>query len=166
MARRLVEAGSRFVTACGYKTAAWDSHNFHNPKLRDKLAPPLDRALSTLLADLAERGLLESTVVAVMSEFGRTPYLNPNGGRDHWPHCWSILLGGGGIRGGAVVGKSDERGAAVADRQVSIGDIHATIYKAMGIDWNKEIMHPVGRPLFIANDLNDQAAKPIQELVG
>ncbi len=166
LARRLVEAGSRFVTACGYKTASWDTHNHHNTKLRDRLAPPLDQALAALLADLKERGLLDSTVVAVMSEFGRTPNINSNGGRDHWPHCWSMLLGGGGIAGGAVVGKSDERGAAISDRQVSIGDIHATLYKAMGIDWNKEIMHPIGRPLFIANGLNDQAGVPIRELVG
>ncbi|MFN0169851.1 MAG: DUF1501 domain-containing protein [Bryobacteraceae bacterium] len=166
LARRLVEAGSRFVTACGYKTASWDTHNQHNTKLRDRLAPPLDQAVSALLVDLKDRGLLDSTVVAVMSEFGRTPSINSNGGRDHWPHCWSMLLGGGGIAGGAVVGASDERGAAVAGRQVSIGDIHATLYKAMGIDWNKEIMHPIGRPLFIANGLNDQPGVPIRELVG
>ena len=165
LARRLVESGSRFVTACGYKTAAWDTHNYHDKKLKEKLAPPLDQALSTLLVDLHERGLLETTIVLVMCEFGRTPHINPNFGRDHWPQCWSVLLGGGGIRGGVVVGASDERGAQVAEKQVSIGDVFATIYKAMGIDWTKEYRHPTGRPLKIANAISDTTGRPIGELV-
>ena len=165
LARRLVEAGSRFVTACGYKTAAWDTHNFHDSKLRDKLAPPLDRALATLLGDLKERGLLDSTIVIVMSEFGRTPHHNANHGRDHWPDCWSILIGGGGINGGVAVGASDGDGALPAGRAVSIGDVFATIYKALGIDWTREYMHPVGRPLKIANGFSDATGEPIRELI-
>lgn len=165
LARRLVESGSRFVTACGYKTAAWDTHNLHDGKHRDHLAPPLDLALSALLVDLKERGLLETTVVVVMGEFGRTPHVNPNGGRDHWPDCWSILIGGGGLTGGAVVGSSDDAGALVAERQVSIGDVFATIYKTMGIDWTKEYMHPIGRPLKIANSFSDTTGQPIRELL-
>ena len=164
LARRLVESGSRFVTACGYKTAAWDTHNLHDGKLRESLAPPLDRALSTLLADLKDRGLLETTIVVCMGEFGRTPHHNANLGRDHWPDCWSILIGGGGIAGGAVIGASDDAGATVADRMVSIGDVYATIYKAMGIDWTKEYMHPIGRPLKIANGIADITGQPIHEL--
>lgn len=94
-----------------------------------------------------------------------TAHQNPNRGRDHWPECWSILLGGGGIRGGVAVGASDERGATVADRMVSIGEVFATVYKAMGIDWTVEYMHPVGRPLKIANGLQDVTGVPIQELI-
>lgn len=118
-----------------------------------------------LLDDLQERGLLETTVVLVLGEFGRTADLNFSKGRDHWPECWSVTLTGGGIQGGQVIGASDERGAYVADRLISIGDVHATTYKAMGIDWHKEYMHPVGRSVKIANALNDQTGQPIPELI-
>lgn len=105
LARRLVEGGCRFVTA--YWTPAevgnWDTHG-ENDKGHRKKAPLLDQTLSALLEDLEQRGLLESTIVIVMGEFGRTPHVNPKGGRDHWSHCWSLLLGGGGIRGGQVIG--------------------------------------------------------------
>jgi uncharacterized protein (DUF1501 family) len=101
-----------------------------------------------------------------MAEFGRTVHVNGNRGRDHWPDCWSILIGGGGVNAGIVVGASDPTGAAIADRPVSIGDVYATIYKAMGIDWNKEYMHPIGRPLKIANSFNDTTGQPISELIG
>jgi hypothetical protein len=107
LARRLVEAGSRFVTAAGYKFNAWDTHGDNDRKHRDELVPVLDQALSTLLEDLERRGLLESTLVLAMGEFGRTPHHNPNAGRDHWSPCWSLALGGGGIRGGQVIGASD-----------------------------------------------------------
>ena len=87
---------------------------------------------------LHERGLLDSTIVLAMGEFGRTPFVNPDLGRDHWPTCWSLALGGGGIKGGQVVGSSDENGAYVTSRATSMGDIFATIYKAFGIDWTIE----------------------------
>jgi uncharacterized protein (DUF1501 family) len=161
----VVESGSRFVTAAGYKYNQWDTHSNNDQGHRDVLVPPLDQALSTLLEDLAQRGLLESTIVLAMGEFGRTPLVNPNKGRDHWPHCWSLVLGGGGIRGGQVIGASDEKGAYVADRMVSIGDIFATIYKAMGIDWEKTYMTPIGRPIKIANSFDDKSGVPIPELV-
>jgi uncharacterized protein (DUF1501 family) len=103
--------------------------------------------------------------VIAMGEFGRTPYVNPNGGRDHWPDCWSVLLGGGGIRGGRVVGSSDEKGAYVKDDMMSIGDLYATIYKAFGIDWTKTYMSPIGRPVYIANARGDVAGTPIKALV-
>ena len=97
LARRLVEKGSRFVTAAGYQGTAdlksWDTHSNNDKTLRETLTPPLDQALSTLLEDLDQRGLLESTVVIAMGEFGRTPNVNPGNGRDHWPHCWSLVLG-------------------------------------------------------------------------
>jgi hypothetical protein len=165
LARRLVEAGTRFVTAAGYHGNSWDTHADNDKTHRDRLTPPLDRSLSVLIDDLVERGLYDSTIVIVMGEFGRTPYVNPGLGRDHWPICWSIALGGGGLRTGQTVGKSDERGAYAVERQVSLGDVFATVCKAMGIQWDKEYMTPVGRPIKIANSLNDTTGEPIKELV-
>jgi hypothetical protein len=166
MARRLVEYGCRFVTAAGYDYNAWDAcHSKNDMYNRDQLAPALDQALAALMEDLDQRGLLESTIVLVMGEFGRTPHVNPQLGRDHWPHCWSLVIGGGGIRGGRVVGASDERGAYVAERMVTIGDLYATIYKAMGIDWEKTYMTPIGRPIKIANSIEDKTGKPVHELI-
>lgn len=165
LARRLVEAGARFVTAAGYKTIEWDSHSDNDKNHRDKLCPSFDKACSALLEDLAQRGLLESTVVIAMGEFGRTPHINPRAGRDHWPQCWSLALGGGGIRGGHVIGASDAKGAYVEDRMITMGDIYATIYKAFGIDWEKTYMTPIGRPVKIANAIDDRTGVPIKELV-
>ena len=165
MARRLVEAGTRFVTAAGFHSNSWDTHAKNDEGHRDRLCPPLDRTLSALLDDLDQRGLLESTVVLAMGEFGRTPFVNPDLGRDHWPTCWSLAIGGGGIRGGVVVGSSDENGANVTSGATSMGDIFATIYKAFGIDWTKEYDTPVGRPVKIANSLEDRTGEPIRELV-
>ena len=165
LARRLVEAGSRFVTAAGYGHSGWDTHSNNDKDLREKLMPHMDRALSTLLEDLRQKGLLESTIVLVSGEFGRTPHVNPANGRDHWPFCWSLALGGGGIQGGQVIGASDERGAQVAERMVTMGDVFATIYKAFGIDWEKTYMTPIGRPIKIANSIADKTGVPIQELV-
>src|SRR5262249_52287108 len=127
--------------------------------------PPLDRSLAALLDDLHERGMLESTVVLVTGEFGRTPHINANLGRDHWPDCWSLAMAGGGIKGGSVVGSSDDRGAYIGNREVNMGDIHATIYKAFGIDWTKEYMHPIGRPIKIANAIGDKGGEPLHEIV-
>lgn len=165
LARRLVEAGSRFVTAAGHQLNSWDTHSDNDKSHKEKLVPMLDQTLPILLEDLEQRGLLESTIVLVMGEFGRSPHLNSKAGRDHWPHCWSVVMGGGGIRGGQVVGASDERGAYVADRQVSMGDVFATIYKVFGIDWHKEYMSPIGRPVKIANALDDKTGEPIKELI-
>jgi hypothetical protein len=164
LARRLVEAGTRFVTAAGYKTGEWDSHSNNDAAHRDKLVPPLDQSLSALLEDLKQRGLLESTIVLVMGEFGRTPHVNPLNGRDHWPFCWSLAVGGGGIKGGQVIGVSDERGAYVKDRQVTMGDLYATMYKAFGIDWTKTYDTPIGRPIKIANSIEDKTGVPVEQL--
>ncbi|HJT77701.1 MAG TPA: DUF1501 domain-containing protein [Gemmataceae bacterium] len=165
LARRLIESGCRFVSASGYKHGQWDTHSKNEETLRNVLAPLLDQTLSVLLEDLKARGLLETTVVLVMGEFGRTPTINPQLGRDHWPDCWSLLVGGGGIAGGHVVGSSDKQAAYVADRMVSIGDLYATVYKAFGIDWTKRYMTPIGRPIYIANALGDKQGEPIAELI-
>jgi hypothetical protein len=165
LARRLVESGCRFVSASGYKHGQWDTHGKNEEILRKDLAPLLDQTLPVLLADLEARGLLQSTVVLVMGEFGRTPTINPQLGRDHWPDCWSLLIGGGGIAGGHVVGASDKNGAYVADRMVSMGDLFATVYKAFGIDWTKTYRTPIGRPIYLANALGDKQGEPIQELI-
>ncbi len=171
LARRLVEAGSRFVTAAGYNVdSGWDTHGKgsggeNDRKLRDTLCPTFDQSFSALLEDLEQRGLLESTIVIAMGEFGRTPEKNQINGRDHWPFCFSVALGGGGIRGGQVIGTSDERAAYPAERPTSIGDLFATVYKALGIDWTKEYMTPVGRPIKIANSIEDKTGVPIAELI-
>ena len=165
LARRLVEAGCRFVTAAGYKDNEWDTHVANDKNLRETLAPRLDQALPCLLGELEQRGLLESTIVIAMGEFGRTPQVNADGGRDHWPYCWSLALGGGGIRGGQFVGATDERGAEITERRVTIGDLFATIYKAFGIDWTKTYMTPIGRPIKIATSIDDMVGQPVKELV-
>ena len=171
LARRLVESGSRFVTAAGYNfDSGWDTHGKgsggeNDPKLRDTLCPTFDQTCSALLEDLDQRGLLESTVVIAMGEFGRTPDKNQINGRDHWPFCFSAVLGGGGIRGGQVIGSSDERAAYPVERPTSIGDLFATVYKALGIDWTREYMTPVGRPIKIANSIEDKTGVPIPELI-
>ena len=167
LARRLVEAGCRFVTIDGFNSSIggdWDTHFKNDSNIRDRLAPPLDRALAALLEDLDQRGLLESTIVLVMGEFGRTPNINPGAGRDHWANCWSLALGGGGIHGGRVVGASDDRAAQVADRPVTIGDLFATLYKALGVDWTKTYLGPGNRPVYIANSLDDKLGQPVDEL--
>lgn len=165
LARRLVEAGTTFVTAAGFHSNSWDTHARNDDGHRDRLCPPLDRTLSVLLDDLDERGLLDSTIVLAMGEFGRTPFVNSDLGRDHWPTCWSLAIGGGGIKGGTVAGSSDETGANVTSDVTSMGDIFATIYKAFGIDWMKEYDTPIGRPIKIANSLEDKTGTPIASLI-
>ena len=165
LARRLVEAGTRFVTAAGYHGNSWDTHSDNDKGHRDRLTPPLDHSLSALIDDLVARGLYDETIVIAMGEFGRTPDVNPNLGRDHWPQCWSLALGGGGLKTGLVVGASDERAANVVERKTSIGDLFATVYAAMGIDWTAEYMTPIGRPIKIANSFEDSTGEPIRELL-
>jgi uncharacterized protein (DUF1501 family) len=153
LARRLVEAGVKLVTVCsGFngKTPqdAWDTHTDNFRKLKDRLLPPLDRALSALLDDLEQRGLARQTLLLMMGEFGRTPRINKNAGRDHWHHCYSVLLAGGGIRPGIVLGRSDRRGAyPVRGRVCTPADLCATVYHCLGIDHKKEMFDQTGRPL-------------------
>lgn len=166
LSRRLVEAGSRFVTAAGYAPFAWDTHGQNDDLHKNKLVPPLDQGLAALLEDLDERGLLDSTIVIVMGEFGRVPHhQNSVAGRDHWIDCWSMAIGGGGVKGGKVVGTTSMDGAEPDSPSFSPGDIFATVYKAFGIDWNKEYMHPLGRPVKIATSENDQTGVPINDLL-
>jgi hypothetical protein len=134
LARRLVEAGTRFVTTVNGPSITWDTHKDNFTALRTRLVPPMEQAYAALLDDLEERGLLDTTLVVWMGEFGRTPRINADAGRDHWPGCFSVLLAGGGIRGGQVLGASDGIGAYPADRPVTPAEIHATIFAALGHD--------------------------------
>lgn len=134
LARRLVEAGTRFVTTVNGPSITWDTHKDNFNGLKNRLVPPMDQAYSALLDDLEERGLLETTLVVWMGEFGRTPMINKDAGRDHWPGCYSVLLAGGGVRGGQVLGASDSIGAYPKERPTTPAEIHATIYAALGYD--------------------------------
>ena len=134
LARRLVEAGVRFVTTVNGPSITWDTHADNFGRLKNSLVPPMEQAFVALLDDLAERGLLETTLVVWMGDFGRTPIINGGAGRDHWPQCYSVVLAGGGIKGGSVVGKSDRTGAYPDERPVTPADIHATVFTALGYD--------------------------------
>lgn len=168
MARRLIEAGVRFVTVNMFETVfdevTWDIHG-SKPftdivQMSKEVAPNFDQAYTALLEDLGERGLLSNTMVVALGEFGRTPKVNPAGGRDHHPGVWTILMGGGPIRGGMVVGESDELGYAPKSRPVTPGEVAATIYKGLGLDPHKELPGPQNRPIPLA----DFSIKPINEL--
>ncbi len=155
LARRLVEAGVKLVTVCsGFngKTPqdAWDTHTDNFRKLKDQLLPPLDQGLSALLDDLGQRGLMERTLLFVMGEFGRTPRINKNAGRDHWHHCYSVLLAGGGVKPGLVLGQSDRNGAyPVHGRVCTPADLCATVYHCLGINPHTEMTDQAGRPLLL-----------------
>jgi len=158
LARRLIERGGRYVTVNHFDTVfnltCWDMHadggSLNNTYLdyERHLCPQFDWAYSALLEDLEQRGLLQDTVVTVLSSMGRTPRLNPRGGRDHWPQAWSVFLAGGSIKGGQVIGATDKIGAAPADNPVQPPQILASIYHAMGIDLDTTMMPgPNGRPI-------------------
>lgn len=135
LARRLVEAGTRFVTTVNGPSITWDTHKDNFNGLKNRLVPPMEQAYAALLDDLEERGLLDSTLVVWMGEFGRTPKINTDAGRDHWPGCYSVVLAGGGVRGGQVIGSSDATGAYPSELPVTPGDLHASIYSALGYDY-------------------------------
>ncbi|HUQ93480.1 MAG TPA: DUF1501 domain-containing protein [Bryobacteraceae bacterium] len=146
LARRLVEAGARFVTvSTGFNQ--WDTHQKNFTALKDQLVPPFDMAFSALLSDLADRGLLDSTLVIATGEFGRTPKVNANAGRDHWAKLWSCAVAGAGIRGGQIYGASDAIASEVRDNPVTVEDFIATVYERLGIDYAKEYETPIGRPV-------------------
>ncbi len=148
LSRRLVEAGVRLVTVNWMRDDAfWDTHSKNFSQLRESLLPPFDRAFSALLEDLSARGLLDETLVVCLGEFGRTPKINANAGRDHWAACNTVVLAGAGIRGGAVYGASDALAAYPASAPVTPDDLSATIYHALGLDPATEIVDPLGRPL-------------------
>jgi Protein of unknown function (DUF1501) len=155
LARRLIEAGVRFVTVYdgqhNGQTANWDSHENAFGRLKDDLAPPADQTVAALIADLDARGLLDETLVITMGEFGRTPKINGNAGRDHWPHCYSVLLAGGGVQGGSSFGTSDKLGAYPESDAVSPADLAATIFWRFGLDTRRELVDLTGRPYKLAD---------------
>lgn len=147
LARRLVEAGVKFVTTVNGPSITWDTHKDNFKQMKKRLVPPMEQAYAALLGDLAERGLLEETIVVWMGDFGRTPVINKDAGRDHWPQCYTTVLAGGGIRGGQYVGESDSKGAEPRTRPVTPADIHATIFTALGYDPHAITYHTAdGRP--------------------
>jgi hypothetical protein len=164
LARRLVEAGSRFVTVVDH---GWDTHQQIARELPDSRfpgsgkIPSLDRAYAALLDDLHQRGLLESTLVVLMGEFGRTPKLNALGGRDHWPRAGFVALAGGGVRGGQVIGATNPFGESPIDRAVSPQDLAFSILSLLGIDPTTELSTPAGRPVRLLNE-----GSLIRELLG
>ncbi len=160
LARRLVETGVRLVSVYYCNPGGgfiWDTHKNNFPELKDKLLPTTDTAVPTLIRDLEDRGLLKDTLVIWMGEFGRTPGINKDAGRDHWPHCYPALLAGGGMKRGFVYGASDSAGAYPAENGVKPDNIGGTLYRALGIDPHTEVRDRQNRPLPIAGD-------PIREL--
>ena len=156
LARRLVEAGVPVVQAtCSASDLAggsgdnWDTHRDHFPKMKDRLLPVFDKSVSALLADLEMRGMLEETLVVFLTDFGRTPKVNKNGGRDHHPSVYSLALAGGGIAGGQIYGASDRKGIEPGSNGCTPADVHATVYKAMGINHHTELYDQLDRPFRI-----------------
>lgn len=168
MARRLIEAGVRFVTVNMFETVfdevTWDIHGSKPftdiEQMAKQVAPNFDQAYSALMEDLTQRGLLSNTMVLSMGEFGRTPKINPAGGRDHHPGVWTITMAGGPIKGGRVVGESDELGYAPKTQPVTPGEVAATVFKGLGLDPHKELPGPQGRPVPLA----EFSLQPIKEL--
>ncbi|HEY7311491.1 MAG TPA: DUF1501 domain-containing protein [Gemmataceae bacterium] len=161
LARRLVEAGVSFVEVT---LGGWDTHQNNFDRVK-QLSGQVDPAISALVTDLKQRGLLDSTLIVWMGEFGRTPRINARGakpGRDHYPRAWSTLMVGGGIKGGQVVGKTDKEGATVVERSISALDFMATVCQVLGIDAKKQNHTPIGRPIRIV----EKGGNPIKELLG
>jgi hypothetical protein len=170
LARRLIEAGVRLVTLFTGRRIdqAWDTHRDHFPLLKRSLCPPFDRAVSALMEDLAERGLLDETLVVIVGEFGRTPKLGQitsgagatANGRDHWPYCYTALLAGAGVPAGKVIGASDGQGAYPRGEAYTPEDLAATVYELMGVPAETEIRDPLDRPYAVA------LGTPIKGVVG
>jgi hypothetical protein len=164
LARRLVESGVRFVTVFdgqyNGQTANWDSHENVFGRLKNDLVPPADQAFAALIDDLSGRGMLEETLVIAMGEFGRTPRINGNAGRDHWPKCYSIVLAGGGVRGGITFGSSDKLGAYPDTDAVTPADLAATLFWRFGLDPVREMIDLTSRPYKLAD------GQPIKALFG
>lgn len=148
LARRLVEAGCRFI---GIDHSGWDHHSTIFPSLEKDMLPHVDRAFSALINDLEQRGLLDSTLVVMMGEMGRTPGVNPQAGRDHWSMAQSVLFAGGGVKPGQIIGATDRRAAAPTADPVSVEDILRTLLQQMGIDTTKVYNTPLGRPVPIVD---------------
>jgi uncharacterized protein (DUF1501 family) len=165
----LIEAGVRFVTVNTFLTVfnelSWDIHGsapfISVAQMRHEVAPMYDQAYSALIEDLVRRGMLENTLVCNLAEFGRTPRMNPAGGRDHWPQCWTVYFAGGGVQGGRVVGRSDAIGGVPAERPVEPSEVVATIFHSLGLNTETHLPGPQGRPY----PLIDYGKHPIKELI-
>ncbi|MBO0722438.1 MAG: DUF1501 domain-containing protein [Blastocatellia bacterium] len=168
LARRMIERGVRFVTINMFESVfnqiTWDIHGsapFSSIGCyRDSVGPMFDNGYASLLEELAGRGLLSETLVMTTGEFGRTPKINPAGGRDHWPQCWTMFFAGGGVRGGQKIGSSDEIGAYPKDRPVSPAEVVATAYHALGVDLKTELVVEPDRTI----KLVDEGVRPIEEM--
>jgi hypothetical protein len=168
LARRLIEAGVRFVTINTFLTVfdeiTWDIHGskpFTSIEgMKNIVAPMYDQAYSALIEDLSQRGMLDATLVACLAEFGRTPKVNPAGGRDHWPQCFSVCFAGGGVQGGRAVGRSDPIGGVPAERPTDPGEVVATVFHSLGFDLETHLPGPAGRPF----PLVDFGKREIHEL--
>ena len=156
LARRLVQSGVRFIEV---RTGGWDMHNTIDDAM-SRTGAGMDRAFAALLTDLKQKGMLDSTLVVLGSEFGRTPNINENDGRDHYPKVFSTVFAGGGVKGGYVYGSSDKDGREVADKQVTVQDFIATIGAAMGLPIDQTVMSPSGRP-FRVGDMSGKAVADI-----
>jgi hypothetical protein len=154
LARRLIEAGVAFVTLNdrGMGQLGWDTHQQNFPRIKDTLAPPIDQGLTALLSDLEDRGLLESTLIVMMGEFGRTPKINPMAGRDHHGRANCVVLAGAGVPRGLVLGKTDAKADSPVDRPITPADLAATLYTALGIDPNRQFETPDGRPIRLVDN--------------
>jgi uncharacterized protein (DUF1501 family) len=167
--RRLLEAGATLVTVIWDEIAiansAWDTHFHHYERLSEELLPGLDRALSSLIVDLEERGMLDDTLVLCLTEHGRTPKLHDKGangvGREHWSDVYSNVLAGAGIRGGSIIGSSDRQGGFVKDNPINPKDILCTIYHLLGIDAHQTIPDRFGRPMPIVS-----GGRVVEEMLG
>jgi uncharacterized protein (DUF1501 family) len=157
-ARRLCEAGVRFVTL---GTGGWDTHAQNFTNLKTKLLPQIDSPIAALIADLDERGMLDRTIVYVAGEFGRTPKVNKNAGRDHWARSMGVLLAGGGLKRGYVHGSTDAQGMAPAVDPCTPDDLSATIFHSLGIDPQTELQTPTGRPVKLFRE-----GKVVEKLLG
>lgn len=149
MARRLVEAGVRCVTV---EHSNWDTHYYNFTVLHDDLFPKLNVSMAALFSDLEDRGMLEKTMVVITGEFGRTPVINKDEGRDHWSRCFTVMLGGGGIQGGRSLGKSDKWASDPAEDPYGPEDLCATVYHQLGINPHQEMFTPDGRPIMLSNN--------------
>ncbi|MCA9041206.1 MAG: DUF1501 domain-containing protein [Planctomycetaceae bacterium] len=157
LARRLAECGVPFIEV---DMGGWDLHQNVFTTLRDRHLPTVDKAMSALVNDLKDRGMLDNTVLVWMGEFGRTPRINQNTGRDHWARSWSVVIGGGGLKGGIAVGATDNDGIEVIDKAYQPGDIWATVAHALGIPVNTQYRSANGRPMKMVN-----AGEPIADLI-
>jgi hypothetical protein len=148
LARKLVEKG---VSCVEVDLGGWDNHANIFPTLKNNLGPKLDKGMGGLVKDLVDKGLWKNTVVVWMGDFGRTPRINQNAGRDHWARCWSVVVGGGGIKGGQVYGSTSKDGMDIDKNKVSVGDLFATLFKGLGLDPDTKVRDNLSRPISIAD---------------